>query len=69
MFLFQFRKEKNRKRPGLGCMEDLSMHGPFQTSETVLQLRICGLKHCHVINGLVGDPFSDLLFSFLFAFL
>ena len=37
--------------PGLGCREGATIHLPFfQTSKPVLQLRVCGLEHCHVTN-------------------
>ena len=34
---------------------------------TVLQLRVCGLEHCHITNGHAGDRVLDVLFSCLFA--
>ena len=37
---------------------------PFQASKTVLQLRICGLKHCHVTYGHARDQFFDVHLSF-----
>ena len=48
-------------------MEDATTHCPFQTSKTLLQLKICGLEHCRVRKGHAAERFSDVFFSFLFA--
>ena len=32
----------------------------------MLQLGICELEHCYVINGHAGDQYLDVLFSFVF---
>ena len=42
----------------------------FQTLITVPQLRICGLEHCHVTNGHVGERgagYLDIHFFFHFC--
>ena len=59
-FFFNFVRRKYRTGAGA------TIHRPFQTLNTVLQLRICGLEH--VINGHAGDRFFDVLFSFFSHF-
>ena len=51
---FRLRKEKmNWTMPGLGCMEGLTLHCPLLYSKPVQRLRMCGLGHCHAVDGRV----------------
>ena len=67
-YFFNFGKRKNHTWPGLGCRKSATIQWPFQTSKTMLQLRICGLEHCHVTNGHAGDQFLNIRFYFCSQF-